>query len=183
MAIVGLEPSCLLRHARRVLDYRFGEDAKLIARHALLFEEFLARETAMPGRLTLALGRIAAGEALSACALPPEGVRRGDGRSQPVLGWIPGLATRTIESSCCGMAGAFGYEAEHYDISMRMAEAALLPVGARCGATGVLIAADGFSCRAPDPRRERARSRPCSRGFSSARSLRDCTIDLDDARA
>ena len=46
---------------------------------------------------------------------------------QKVLGWIPNLNVKTIESSCCGMAGAFGYEAEHYDTSIKMAELDLLP--------------------------------------------------------
>jgi Fe-S oxidoreductase len=51
-----------------------------------------------------------------------------------------------IESSCCGMAGAFGYEATHYDVSMKMAELALLP-RVRKAAAGELIVADGTSCR------------------------------------
>ena len=63
-----------------------------------------------------------------------------------VLSWIPGLDVTSIESSCCGMAGSFGYEAEHHDVSMRMAEAALLPA-VRAAATDVLIIADGTSCR------------------------------------
>ncbi len=47
-----------------------------------------------------------------------------------VLGWCRGSRLKTIESSCCGMAGSFGYEAEHYDVSMKMAEMSLLPRGA-----------------------------------------------------
>ncbi|HEY0991394.1 MAG TPA: hypothetical protein VGD80_30280, partial [Kofleriaceae bacterium] len=62
------------------------------------------------------------------------------------LALVPGLAVRTIESSCCGMAGAFGYEAEHHDISMRMAERSLLPA-VRGAPAGALIVADGTSCR------------------------------------
>ncbi|MFN7882344.1 MAG: hypothetical protein ACK5PF_04945, partial [bacterium] len=50
-----------------------------------------------------------------------------------------------IESSCCGMAGSFGYEAEHYEVSMQMAEAALLPA-VRAKADAILVA-DGTSCR------------------------------------
>ena len=59
---------------------------------------------------------------------------------------IPGLDVDTIESSCCGMAGAFGYEAEHYDISMTMAERDLLPA-VRDAAPNTLLIADGTSCR------------------------------------
>ena len=57
-----------------------------------------------------------------------------------------GASLETIDSSCCGMAGSFGYEAEHYDVSMRMAELALLP-RIRAADSEVLIAADGLSCR------------------------------------
>ncbi|MBZ5631274.1 MAG: hypothetical protein LAO06_20665, partial [Acidobacteriia bacterium] len=50
------------------------------------------------------------------------------------------------DSSCCGMAGAFGYEAEHYEISMKMAERSLLPA-VRQASSDALIVADGTSCR------------------------------------
>jgi len=59
---------------------------------------------------------------------------------------VPGLSVEVIESSCCGMAGAFGYEAEHYDVSMRMAERSLLPA-VRAAPPDALIVADGTSCR------------------------------------
>ena len=62
-----------------------------------------------------------------------------------VLRLIPGAKPELIESSCCGMAGSFGYEAEHYDISMQMAELSLLP--AIRSAPDALIVADGTSCR------------------------------------
>jgi Fe-S oxidoreductase len=63
-----------------------------------------------------------------------------------VLGLVPGLKVQTIETSCCGMAGSFGYEAEHYDVSMKMAELALLPA-IRGASSETLIIADGTSCR------------------------------------
>jgi Fe-S oxidoreductase len=63
-----------------------------------------------------------------------------------VLRLVPGLAVDLIESTCCGMAGSFGYEAEHYDISLRMAELSLLPA-VRAAAPDTLIVADGTSCR------------------------------------
>jgi Fe-S oxidoreductase len=68
------------------------------------------------------------------------------GPVQTVLGWIPQLKVTTIESSCCGMAGSFGYEAEHYDMSMAMAELSLLPAVRRAG-ENALVVADGTSCR------------------------------------
>ena len=59
---------------------------------------------------------------------------------------IPGLDVKPIESSCCGMAGPFGYHAEHYDVSMRMGELSLFP--AVRAAPDATIVADGTSCRA-----------------------------------
>ena len=63
-----------------------------------------------------------------------------------VLGWIPGLAVTAVESSCCGMAGPFGFDASHYEVSMRMAELSLLPA-VRAADQDTLIVAGGTSCR------------------------------------
>ena len=63
-----------------------------------------------------------------------------------VLALIPELRTDLIESSCCGMAGTFGFDAAHYDVSMRMAELSLLPA-VRAASEDTLIVADGTSCR------------------------------------
>jgi Fe-S oxidoreductase len=65
---------------------------------------------------------------------------------QTTLRLVPELEVETIDSSCCGMAGAFGYEAEHYDASIGMAERDLLPAVRRARADGVIVA-DGTSCR------------------------------------
>ena len=62
-----------------------------------------------------------------------------------VLRLIPGAKPELIESSCCGMAGSFGYEASHYDVSMQMAEASLLPAVRR--QPDAIVVADGTSCR------------------------------------
>jgi Fe-S oxidoreductase len=59
---------------------------------------------------------------------------------------VPDLAVRPIQSSCCGMAGSFGYQAETQDVSRAMAEAGLLPA-VRAAAAGDIIVADGTSCR------------------------------------
>jgi Fe-S oxidoreductase len=58
---------------------------------------------------------------------------------------VPGLKVSTVQTSCCGMAGSFGYEAEHYDVSLKMAEMSLLP--AVRNAAGATVVADGTSCR------------------------------------
>jgi Fe-S oxidoreductase len=62
-----------------------------------------------------------------------------------VLKLIPGVEPEVIETSCCGMAGSFGYEASHYDVSLQMAEASLLPAVRKY--PGAIVVADGTSCR------------------------------------
>ena len=142
--VVGLEPSCLLTMRDEFLALGLGEPARRLAARALLFEEFLAREHEA-GRLTLALQPLPHARALlhGHChqkafdALAP---------ARAVLGLVPGLRVETLESGCCGMAGAFGYEARHYGISMKIGESALLPA-VRAAAADDLIVADGTSCR------------------------------------
>jgi Fe-S oxidoreductase len=65
---------------------------------------------------------------------------------QQALALVPELKVQPIESSCCGMAGSFGYEVAHVDVSMAMAELTLLPA-VRAAAADALIVADGTSCR------------------------------------
>jgi FAD/FMN-containing dehydrogenase/Fe-S oxidoreductase len=142
--LVGLEPSCLLALRDEFRSMLPGEATAKLAGHALLLEEFLARE-ADAGRLKLELNALPQAKALlhGHCHQKAFGAMPAVERA---LALVPGLEVETIESSCCGMAGAFGYEARHYDVSMRMAEASLLPrVRAADGAT--LIVADGTSCR------------------------------------
>jgi Fe-S oxidoreductase len=140
--IVGLEPSCLLTLRDEMLTMGLGEDAHTVAAQALLFEEFLARE-AKAGRFRLSLR--AAREPM---LVHGHCHQKAFGAMSPVLDvlrLIPGAEPTLIESSCCGMAGSFGYEAAHHAVSMQMAELALLP--AVRAAPGALIVADGTSCR------------------------------------
>src|SRR5712675_595758 len=141
--ILGLEPSCLLTLRDELLSLRADETAKTISAHALLFEEFLVRE-AEAGRLKLPLGPIA-GKALvhGHCHQKSFGAFKSVERA---LRLIPDLNVDTIESSCCGMAGAFGYGADTYQASMEMAELSLLPAVRRAD-DATLIVADGTSCR------------------------------------
>ncbi|MGO2392924.1 MULTISPECIES: FAD-binding and (Fe-S)-binding domain-containing protein [unclassified Halomonas] len=144
VAVVGLEPSCLLSMRDEFLQYGFGEEAKALSSSAYLFEEFLVNARAAD-QLPLELKALPYGHAMlhGHChqkafdALRPV---------EQVLGWIPGLEVKTIESSCCGMAGSFGYEAEHYEASLKMAELSLLPAIRSADKDAVLIA-DGTSCR------------------------------------
>jgi Fe-S oxidoreductase len=142
VAIVGLEPSCLLTLRDEALSLGLGEPARLVARYALLFEEFIAREAAA-GRFAPAFRPLEKPVLLHGhChqkvfdAVMP---------IMQVLRLIPGCKPELIESSCCGMAGSFGYEADHYEISMKMAEASLLPAVRRH--PDAIVLADGTSCR------------------------------------
>jgi FAD/FMN-containing dehydrogenase/Fe-S oxidoreductase len=141
--IIGLEPSCLLTLRDELLSLRSDEAAKSIAAHALLFEEFLVRE-AGAGRLKLAFGPVA-GKVLvhGHCHQKSFGAFK---PVEQVLRLIPDLKVELVESSCCGMAGAFGYGAETYDASIQMAEASLLPAVRRAD-EATLVVADGTSCR------------------------------------
>ncbi|MDP9932379.1 FAD-binding and (Fe-S)-binding domain-containing protein [Variovorax paradoxus] len=140
--IVGLEPSCLLTLRDETLVMGFGKKAETVAKQALLFEEFIAREM-KAGSFKLALT-----PATAPILLHGHCHQKAFGAVSPVLDvlrLIPGAEPELIESSCCGMAGSFGYEARHIDVSMQMAEASLLPaIRARPDA---IVVADGTSCR------------------------------------
>jgi Fe-S oxidoreductase len=141
--IVGLEPSCLLTLRDELLSLRKDDAARTVGAHALLLEEFLARE-AKAGRLNLPLGPLAA----TALVHGHCHQKSFDAFKQvhEVLRLVPELKVETIESSCCGMAGAFGYGADTYEASLQMAEASLLPAVRRADHT-TFIVADGTSCR------------------------------------
>jgi Fe-S oxidoreductase len=141
--IIGLEPSCLLTLRDELLSLRSDQTAKTIGAHALLFEEFLVRE-AEAGRLKLPLGALA-----TKAVVHGHCHQKSFGAFKPVeqvLRLIPDLSVETIESSCCGMAGAFGYGADTYQASIQMAELSLLPA-VRSAEQAALIVADGTSCR------------------------------------
>ena len=143
-AVVGLEPSCLLSLRDEFLALRLGGAAARIAERAYLIEEFIAAEHTR-GHLQLPLARLPQRRAL----VHAHCHQKAFDAEAPLLAalrLIPGLDVTPIESSCCGMAGAFGYAAEHYDVSMRMAEASLLPA-VRSADADTLIVADGTSCR------------------------------------
>ncbi|MGE5172186.1 MAG: FAD-binding and (Fe-S)-binding domain-containing protein [Rudaea sp.] len=142
--IVGLEPSCLLSLRDEFLALKLGEPAERLAERALLVSEFLVRERAL-GRASLPLSPLPQRRALVHGHCHQKAFDAMDA-TLAMLRFIPGLAVEAIESSCCGMAGAFGYATRHYDVSLRMAELALLPA-VRDAPEDTLIVADGTSCR------------------------------------
>jgi Fe-S oxidoreductase len=109
----------------------------------LLFEEFLARETDA-GRLTLPLQPLERPAYLHGHC--HQKAFAAMGAVETTLKLVPGLRVKTIASSCCGMAGAFGYQAETYDVSMAMAELSLLPALRKAEPDAIIVAA-GTSCR------------------------------------
>lgn len=142
--LVGLEPSCLLTLRD---DYRAllpkGE-AEPLAAGTHLLEEVLAKDLDA-GRITLPLRNT--GERIAYlhghCHQKALGVM---GPVERILSLVPGLTVRLIESSCCGMAGAFGHQAETIDVSRAMGELSLMPA-VRAAGEDDLIVADGTSCR------------------------------------
>jgi Fe-S oxidoreductase/FAD/FMN-containing dehydrogenase len=142
IAIVGLEPSCLLTLRDEALVLGLGEQAEAVSSQALLFEEFIARE-ARAGRFAAQFCSIERPLLVHAhCHQKAFGAVSA---LLEVARLVPGANPQLIESSCCGMAGSFGFQAEHYAISMQMAEASLLPaIRARADA---IVVAGGTSCR------------------------------------
>ena len=143
VAIVGLEPSCLLTLRDEFPAMLPGEATQTLSANAFLFEEFIAREANC--------GRIEKPIAYHDGKLLLHGHchQKAFGAMDAVkntLGLVEGLETEVVESSCCGMAGNFGYQKETYGESIAMAELSLLPA-VRNADQGTEIAADGFSCR------------------------------------
>ena len=126
--------------------------AQQLAGRTFTFEEFLAAE-AEAGRLSLPLVPAARAVLLHGhCHQKSFGVIRAVER---VLRLVPDLEVENVELSCCGMAGAFGYQADTIEISLAMAE---LTCCRRPHASAeTIIVADGTSCRQPDPRLQRPR--------------------------
>jgi FAD/FMN-containing dehydrogenase/Fe-S oxidoreductase len=139
-ALVGLEPSCLLTF-RDELPGLFPADprARTLAARAMLLDEFLAREA--PGFVAPALS----GRALvhGHCHQKSLAGMKGE---MAILGRIGGLEVEAPDAGCCGMAGAFGYGAERFEVSRAIAERVLIPA-VRESPRSTLIVADGFACR------------------------------------
>ncbi len=142
--IVGLEPSCLLTLRDEIPAMLPGAESENVAGRALLLEEVLVRdEGRVRARLNLRSSHADSAFIHGHCHQKAFGAF--DATPQ-VLDWIPGLRSTVIKSGCCGMAGSFGYEAEHYHLSMKMAELDLLPA-VRAAPEDALVVADGTSCR------------------------------------
>jgi Fe-S oxidoreductase len=142
--VVGLEPSCLLTLRDELRSILPGAAADAVAANALLFEEFLDRERTA-GRLALPLKPLTYRRALlhGHCHQKAFATM---GAVERVLSMVPELTVSTIAGTCCGMAGAFGYQPEHYAVSMAVAERDVLPA-VRAAENDTLVVADRTSCR------------------------------------
>jgi FAD/FMN-containing dehydrogenase/Fe-S oxidoreductase len=142
--IVGLEPSCLLTLRDEYLYLLPNNpDVKLVAEHAYSFEEFMAQK-ADAGQLQLTFSEQKRHLLLHGHCHQKALV--GTAASKRTLLLPPNYTLAEIDSGCCGMAGSFGYEAEHVDISLKMAERRLLPA-VRNASHHTIIVASGVSCR------------------------------------
>ncbi|GHB54969.1 FAD-binding and (Fe-S)-binding domain-containing protein [Persicitalea jodogahamensis] len=145
--LLGIEPSAILTFRDEYPDLVTPElrtPAKNLAKNALLFEEFMAREIE---KKNIASSQFSTGEKLiklhGHChqkALSSLSV------AKQVLSLPLNYKVQLIPSGCCGMAGSFGYEEEHYDLSMQIGELVLFPT-IRQQPEAVIIAAPGTSCR------------------------------------
>ena len=149
--LVGIEPSCILSFRDEYPDLvppEMREEARELAGNCLLFDEFIVRE--------MAAGRI-----------PADAFRETDvdiylhghchqksligvGKCADMLRLLPGARVHVIPSGCCGMAGSFGYEKEHYETSLAIGEMVLFPAVRKATADAgktALVAAPGTSCR------------------------------------
>jgi FAD/FMN-containing dehydrogenase/Fe-S oxidoreductase len=143
MPVIGLEPSCLFSFRDEIPSLVKSATARRVADTALLFEEFLARESAA-GKLALELAPLQKHALLHGhCHQKSFDTMTAIAAT---LKLIPALDVETIESSCCGMAGSFGYQADTIEISRAMGELSLLPAVRKADADTIIVA-DGTSCR------------------------------------
>lgn len=139
--VVGLEPSCILSLRDEWLSMSLGPDAEKLSKQAMLFEEWWLRwlQSNPSPAVRFPLTEVLVHGHCHQKAL---------GAMSPTIDVLKslGASPQLIESSCCGMAGSFGYEANHYEVSMKMGQASLLPK-IREVSPQAMIVADGFSCR------------------------------------
>jgi FAD/FMN-containing dehydrogenase/Fe-S oxidoreductase len=138
--LVAAEPSCV---AAMRDDWGWLGEGFAAVSSALFFEEFMVAE-AEAGRLPTGLFTRLQRRVLLHVHCQEKALLGAEKAAQ-ALRLVPGLQLEVVDAGCCGMAGAFGYEREHYDISMKMAERALLPAVRQ--ASGALVVAPGVSCR------------------------------------
>jgi len=144
--IVGCEPSCLLTLREEHLALLPDDPrAKTIAQQARLVEELLV-EAIDDGALALDAASPVSGRPILFHGHCHQKALAGTAATVALLERIPGAEVTELDAGCCGMAGSFGFEAEHYELSMQIGESRLFPA-LRAAAAGTLVSATGVSCR------------------------------------
>lgn len=147
--VVGCEPSCLLTFRDEIPDLVPGEQARRVARQAVLIDEFLHRHIRQHGWPVPPGTASGSGPAAGRRVL-----LHGHCHQKALVGMRParevlqaaGCVVEEVDAGCCGMAGSFGFEREHYDLSLAIGERRLLPA-VRSQPPDVEVAATGTSCR------------------------------------
>ena len=141
VAIVGLEPSCLLTMRDEWVDLLRTDEARTVAAQSALLEQFLLRERARG----LSLPWVAHGREALLHGHCHQKAMVGTGATVGVLRWA-GYKVSEVDSGCCGMAGSFGFEREHYDISVELGNRRLAPA-VKAAPAAMEVVAPGISCR------------------------------------
>jgi FAD/FMN-containing dehydrogenase/Fe-S oxidoreductase len=140
--VLGLEPSCVLTLADEWPELVPGRDTQRVAAAAELADAWLARQLQAGGCALDFRPRPGSCVLHGHCH---QKALRGTGGTAALLRRVPGLDLTVLDAGCCGMAGSFGFEKEHYDVSVRIAGLALLP--ALAAAPLATVIAPGTSCR------------------------------------
>jgi FAD/FMN-containing dehydrogenase/Fe-S oxidoreductase len=138
--ILGCEPSCLVTLVDEYRDFRLGPDAEVVARASTMADAFVGESERVPE--------------LPLISRPGRVLVHGHCQQKAVLGTagtlaalrrVKGLEISEIDSGCCGMAGSFGYENGHFEVSVALANRVLIPAAQADPAATII--APGFSCR------------------------------------
>jgi len=144
--IVAVEPSCLLTLRDEYLALLPGDAAARAVAAATRLPEELLVEAIADGRLSIPVGNQFSGRRILFHGHCHQKALAGTAATVALLRSIPGAEVIELDAGCCGMAGSFGYEAEHYELSMRIGELRLFPA-VRAEPEQTIIAATGVSCR------------------------------------
>jgi Fe-S oxidoreductase len=142
LPVIGLEPSCLITFLDEYREFRLGEAADEVAEKCWMLEDFVAHHHANDPELPFA----EMARAVKVHGHCHQKAILGTTRMLRALRMVPGYEVEEIKSGCCGMAGTFGYEKEHYDLSQQIGELSVFPP-VRSASPDALIVAPGTSCR------------------------------------
>ncbi|HEY7467223.1 MAG TPA: heterodisulfide reductase-related iron-sulfur binding cluster, partial [Dehalococcoidia bacterium] len=144
--IVGTEPSCLLTFRDEYPDLLRDDDAKTVGAQSFLLDELLVKLAAEEPESVRAIFREDAARDVLLHAHCHQKAIVGPEPTLQALRLVPGYSVALVETSCCGMAGSFGFEAEHYEVSKAMGSLRLFPA-VEAASSGTEIAITGVSCR------------------------------------